>query len=208
MNIRDEVFSNQSLQDWQLLAEKELKGKSIDSLVRQKEEGIFLFPYATQAKTTGEPTFRATPSWQLHQSFQTTNAQEWNGLALEALNGGANSLTIPASFNASDMKVALKDIFVGFIHWEIEAHAEQADDQIDALKKAYEEQDRAGVLSFIHSKHINTNALFSAHATASEQIAFAVLAGIEFIENTHLTTDDASAQILFHFSVEIGRAHV
>ena len=201
MNIRSEVFSNQTLQDWQTLAEKELKGKSLDSLVRQKEEGIFLFPYATQAKTTGEPTFRATTSWQLHQSFQTTNPLQWNGLALEALNGGANSLTIPASFNASDMKVALKDIFVGFIHWELEAHAEQADDQIDAIKQAFEAQDRAGVLSFIHSKHINTNPLFGNHATASEQIAFAVLAGIEFIENTHLSIDEASAQILFHFSV-------
>jgi methylmalonyl-CoA mutase len=83
----------------------------------------------------------------------------------------------------------------------LEAHAEQADDQIDAVKQAYESQDRAGVLSFIHSKHIHTNALFGNHATASEQIAFAVLAGIEFIENTHLSIDDASAQILFHFSV-------
>ena len=201
MNIRSEVFSNQTLQDWQSLAEKELKGKSLDSLVRQKEEGIFLFPYSTQAKSTKEPTFRAAPSWQLHQSFKTTDPLQWNGLALEALNGGANSLTIPASFNASEMKVALKDIFVGFINWELEAHAEQADDQIDALKQAYEAQDRAGVLAFIHSKHINTNALFASHATASEQIAFAVLAGIEFIENTHLSIDDASAQILFHFSV-------
>jgi hypothetical protein len=201
MNIRSEVFSNQTLQDWQSLAEKELKGKSLDSLVRQKEEGIFLFPYATQAKTTGEPTFRATTSWQLHQSFRTTDPLQWNGLALEALNGGANSLTIPASFNANDMKVALKDIFVGFINWELEAHAEQADDQIDVLKQAYESQDRAGVLSFFHSKHINTNALFGNHATASEQIAFAVLAGIEFIENTELSIDDSSAQILFHFSV-------
>ncbi|MFM1772359.1 MAG: hypothetical protein RLZZ71_1501 [Bacteroidota bacterium] len=201
MNIRSEVFSNQTLQDWQTLAEKELKGKSLDSLVRQKEEGIFLFPYATQAKTTDEPTFRATTSWQLHQSFQTNDPLQWNGLALEALNGGANSLTVPASFNASDMKVALKDVFVGFIHWELEAHAEQADDQIDAIKQAYEAQDRAGVLSFFHSKHINTNASFANHATASEQIAFAVLAGIEFIENTHLSIDEASAQILFHFSV-------
>jgi len=201
MNIRSEVFSNQTLQDWQSLAEKELKGKSLESLVRQKEEGIFLFPYATQAKNTGEPTFRATTSWQLHQSFQTNDPLQWNGLALEALNGGANSLTIPASFNASDMKVALKDIFVGFIHWELEAHAEQADNQIDAIKQAYEAQDRAGVLSFFHSKHINTNALFGSRATATEQIAFAVLAGIEFIENTHLSIDDASAQILFHFSV-------
>ncbi|MFM2228240.1 MAG: hypothetical protein RL664_1583 [Bacteroidota bacterium] len=201
MNIRSEAFSKQSFQDWQSLAEKELKGKSLDSLVRQKEEGIFLYPYATESSSTNEVTFRATPSWQLHQSFQTTNPLQWNGLALEALNGGANSLTIPASFNASDMKVALKDIFVGFIHWELEAHAEQADDQIDAIKQAYEAQDRAGVLSFIHSKHINTNPLFGNHATASEQIAFAVLAGIEFIENTHLSIDEASAQILFHFSV-------
>ena len=201
MNIRNEVFSNQSLQDWQTLAEKELKGKSLDSLVRQKEEGIFLFPYSTEAKSTEEPTFRAAPSWQLHQSFQTTDPMAWNVLALEVLNGGANSLTIPASFNASEMKVALKDIFVGFINWELEAHAEQADDQIDAIRQAYEQQDRAGVLAFIHSKHINTNILFGNHATASEQIAFAVLAGIEFIENTHLSIDDASAQILFHFSV-------
>ena len=201
MNIRNEVFSNQSLHDWQTLAEKELKGKSLDSLVRQKGEGIFLFPYSTEAKSTEEPTFRAASSWQLHQSFKTTDPLQWNGLALEALNGGANSLTIPASFNASELKVALKDIFVGFINWELEAHAEQADDQIDAIKQAYEAQDRAGVLAFIHSKLINTNVLFGNHATASEQIAFAVLAGIEFIENTHLTIDEASAQILFHFSV-------
>ena len=201
MNIRNEVFSNQSLQDWQKLAEKELKGKSLDSLVRQKEEGIFLFPYSTEAKSTEEPTFRAAPSWQLHQSFKTADPLLWNGLALEALNGGANSLTIPASFNASEMKVALKDIFVGFINWELEAHAEQADDQIDAIKQAYEQQDRAGVLPLIHSKQIYSNQVFAAHATASEQIAFAVLAGIEFFENTHLTIDDASAQILFHFSV-------
>ncbi len=201
MNIRNEVFSNQSLHDWQTLAEKELKGKSLDSLVRQKGEGIFLFPYSTEAKSTEEPTFRAASSWQLHQSFKTTDPLQWNGLALEALNGGANSLTIPAFFNASELKVALKDIFVGFINWELEAHAEQADDQIDAIKHAYEAQDRAGVLAFIHSKHIRSNQVFASHATASEQIAFAVLAGIEFIENTHLSIDDASAQILFHFSV-------
>jgi hypothetical protein len=201
MNIRSEVFSNQSLQDWQTLAEKELKGKSLDSLVRQKEEGIFLYPYATEGSSTNEVTFRATPSWQLHQSFQTVDPIVWNALALEALNGGANSLTIPASFNASDMQVALKDIFVGFINWELEAHAEQADDQIDALKQAYEQQDRAGVLPLFHSKHIHANRAFAAHATAAEQIAFAVLAGIEFIEKTHLTLDDASAQLLFHFSV-------
>jgi hypothetical protein len=201
MNIRSEVFSNQSLQDWQTLAEKELKGKSLDSLVRQKEEGIFLFPYATEGGSTNEVTFRATPSWQLHQSFITTDPLQWNGLALEALNGGANSLTIPASFNASELKVALKDIFVGFINLELEAHAEQADDQIDAIKQAYEAQDRAGILPLFHSKHIHANQVFASHATASEQIAFAVLVGIEFIENTHLSIDDASAQILFHFSV-------
>ena len=201
MNIRSEVFSNQSLQDWQTLAEKELKGKSLDSLVRQKEEGIFLYPYATEGSSTNEVTFRATPSWQLHQSFQTTDPSAWNALVLEALNGGANSLTIPASFNASDMKVALKDIFVGFINWELEAHAEQADDQIDAIKQAYAQQDRAGVLPLFHSKHIHANRAFAAHATAAEQIAFATLSGIEFIENTHLTIDEASAQLLFHFSV-------
>jgi hypothetical protein len=201
MNIRSEVFSNQSLQDWQTLAEKELKGKSLDSLVRQKEEGIFLFPYATEGSSTNEVTFRATPSWHLHQSFQTVDPMAWNALALEALNGGANSLTIPASFNASDMKVALKDIFVGFINWELEAHAEQADDQIDAIKQAYESQDRAGILPLFHSKYIHANHAFAVHATAVEQIAFAALSGIEFIENTHLSIDDASAQILFHFSV-------
>jgi hypothetical protein len=201
MNIRSEVFSNQTLQDWQSLAEKELKGKSLDSLVRQKEEGIFLFPYATEGSLTNEVTFRATPSWQLHQSFQTTDPTAWNVLALEVLNGGANSLTIPASFNASDMKVALKDIFVGFINWELEAHAEQADDQIDAIKQAYEAQDRAGILPLFHSKHIHANIAFAANATAAEQIAFAALSGIEFIENTHLSIDDAAAQILFHFSV-------
>lgn len=201
MNIRNEVFSNQSLHDWQKLAEKELKGKSLDSLVRQKGEGIFLFPYATGGSSTNEVTFRATPSWQLHQSFQTTDPTAWNALALEALNGGANSLTIPASFNASDMKIALKDIFVGFVNWELEAHAEQADDQIDVLKEAYEQQDRAGVLPLFHSKHIHSNQVFASHATASEQIAFAVLVGIEFIENTHLSIDEASAQLLFHFSV-------
>lgn len=201
MNIRDEVFSNQSLQDWQTLAEKELKGKSLDSLVRHKEEGVFLFPYATEGSSTNEVTFRATPSWQLHQSFQTIDSLAWNALALEALNGGANGLTIPASFNASDMKIALKDIFVGFINWELEAHAEQADDQIDAIKQAYEQQERQGVLPLFHSKHIQANHSFAAHATAAEQIAFAVLAGIEFIENTHLSVDEASAQLLFHFSV-------
>ena len=201
MNIRSEVFSNQTLQDWQALAEKELKGKSLDSLVRQKEEGIFLFPYATEGSSTNEVTFRATPSWQLHQSFQSIDPMDWNALALEALNGGANSLTIPASFNASDMKVALKDIFVGFIQWELEAHAEQADDQIDAIKQAYEQQDRSGVLPLFHSKHIHANHSFAAHAAAAEQIAFAALSGIEFIENTHLTVDEASAQLLFHFSV-------
>lgn len=201
MNIRNEVFSKQSLQDWQSLAEKELKGKSLDSLVRQKEEGIFLYPYATAGSSTNEVTFRATPAWQLHQSFQTTDPTTWNALALEALNGGANSLTIPASFNTNELKVALKDIFVGFINWELEAHAEHADDQIDAIKQAYAQQDRAGMLPLFHSKHIHANQVFASHASASEQIAFAVLAGIEFIENTHLSIDEASAQLLFHFSV-------
>lgn len=201
MNIRSEVFSNQSLQDWQALAEKELKGKSLDSLVRQKEEGIFLFPYATEGNSTKEVTFRATPSWQLHQSFQTNDPILWNELALQALNGGANSLTIPASFNGNDLKLALKNIFVGYINLELEAHAEQADDQLDVIQEIYNSQDKAGVFPFIHSLHVHADHVFAMHATAAEQIAFAALAGIECIEHSSLPLDETSAKLLFHFSV-------
>ena len=193
------IFPNQSLADWEKLVEKELKGKPLDSLVKSIEEGITLHPFYTSGKSAQVTTFRATPHWSICQSFKSTDAKFWNQLALESLQGGSNALVLPATFQGNDLAIALTDIQIGFIEWELDTEAYAV--QFPELLRLHQAQNNDSVLPLIHKYHVSANTLFSKHATPSEQLAYAALKGIEIIEASSEQIDEIAAEILYSFTI-------
>jgi len=192
-------FPNQSLSDWEKLVEKELKGKPLGSLVKSIEEGVHLNPFYTSGRTSEWTTFRATPHWSVSQQFKSSDPTTWNSLALEALEGGANALVLPATFSAAELAVALKNIQIGFVEWEL-APASYAV-QFPELIRLHEAQQNNSNLALVHKLHVSTHHLFAKHATPAEQLAFAALKGIELIESSSEEIDAVAADILYSFSM-------
>ena len=91
----DEAFDQHSLEDWQAIAEKSLRGESLESLAKCSAGGL-----ATQALYTDRPiTGSALPSlplqrWDNRLNLLHDSAQQQNKILLEALQGGISSVQL------------------------------------------------------------------------------------------------------------------
>lgn len=113
MSIRKTV-AMPSLEDWKKIADASLKGRSLDSLDRQREDGLLIKPLYTEADRPGI-TFPqpATASWIVSAQLEpATDPQALNKAILEELEGGAEMLVLDETQDLELIKSALDDVLL------------------------------------------------------------------------------------------------
>jgi methylmalonyl-CoA mutase N-terminal domain/subunit len=186
------------IQSWKAQVEKELKGKSIENLIQQIEDGVFTQPLLNEVKITSGVSFRAKHSWSIQQSFKTKLPELWNALALEALQGGVNKLVIPQGWNSSDLLIALQNIWVAYVEFVLTA--ENYSDYHNVLVQLAAVQAK-GDLQPTHKYIISSESAYQLAASHAEQLAHLMLMGIEQIERTTESLDHELAHIQFEVHV-------
>lgn len=186
------------IQSWKAQVEKELKGKSIENLIQQIEDGVITQPLLNEVQIGSGVSFRAKNSWSIQQSFKTKSPQLWNALAIEALLGGANKLVIPQGWNSSDLQIALQNVWVAFVEFVLPA--ENYSDFRNTLIQLAAEQAK-GELQPMHKYVISSESAFQLAASHAEQLAYLMLFGIEHVERTTESLDNELAQIQFEVHV-------
>ena len=186
------------IQSWKAQVEKELKGKSIEQLIQQIEEGVFTQPLLSEVQITEGVSFRAKNSWSIQQSFKTTAPDHWNVLALESLQGGSNKLVLPQGWNSNELRIALQNIWVAYVEFVIPN--EYYSQYHNTLLQIAAEQGK-GDLPQAHKYVISSEAVYDMAASHAEQLAFLVLSGIEQIERTEGSLDEELAHIQFEMHV-------
>lgn len=186
------------IQSWRAQVEKELKGKSIENLIQQIEEGVFIRPLLNHVQIASGVSFRAKNSWSIQQSFKTKSPVLWNALALESLQGGSNKLVIPQGWNSSDLLIAMQNIWVAYVEFVLPA--ENCSDYHNALIQLAAEQAK-GDLQPTHKYVISSESAYQMAANHAEQLAHLMLMGIEQIERTTDSLDQELAHIQFEVHV-------
>ncbi|CAA9320204.1 MAG: Methylmalonyl-CoA mutase, partial [uncultured Microvirga sp.] len=126
------AFPPATREAWVALAERALKGASVETLVSRSHDGLRIEPLYPKASPDPQPT-RAHGPWRVAQRVDHPDPGEANALALADLNGGANSLTLvlagaPAARGfglrietIDDLERALSGIRLDWIHLRLEA---------------------------------------------------------------------------------------
>lgn len=87
--------SHSALSQWRTLAEKTLKGKSVEStLVTALPEGITLQPLYTEAAETGAGSLIGAGAWDIRQVYRHPDITAANREIMDDLVGGVSSLVI------------------------------------------------------------------------------------------------------------------
>lgn len=110
-------FSSATKADWLQKVEKDLKGKPIDSLNWDLEEGVRLSPFFHGEDLEGAPApithgQKNTNNWEIGEYVAVEKIEEANARALEALNGGAEALGFQLyhPLDANRLAALLQDI--------------------------------------------------------------------------------------------------
>ncbi len=112
-------FEVVSYADWLAKAEKDLKGKSLDSLrwsfITKNDALPFYHKDQTTLRTSLLDAHKVDNSWGLIQTITAAAATDINTTALTALEGGATGLQFD-SITGIDLSIALKEIQLEWIH--------------------------------------------------------------------------------------------
>jgi len=110
-------FKSSSLSEWLDKIEKDLKGKSVDSLQSQLEEGITVNPVYMRERLSNTEDLGVIHSkgWQVVQEILVLNEREDNKKILDYLNKGATSLLFYLKPEA-DLKVLLDGVLIEHVH--------------------------------------------------------------------------------------------
>lgn len=227
MKLFDE-FSPQSIEDWKSSVERELKGLSFDeTLVRKDEiENISFSKFENQRDqdSTGLSYSRSSRSqsndWRIGKRIHVKDEKVANKIALEALNQGANSLTFVFQKKEILFSALFDNIGLNYINSQFETLNEE---QSDNLKKHFSEFSTKPLVLIndpigsgermsipgsteggnVHFR-VNAFGLHQAGANATEEIAFALSVGHEYLHSllsAGFSIDDASAMIRFNFGI-------
>ncbi len=227
MKLFDE-FSPQSMKDWRASVERELKGLSFDeTLVRKDEiEELTFSKYENEVTNSSEGLNYSRSSrsqsndWAIGKRIAVKDEKVANKIALEALNQGANSLTFAFQKKGILFSALFENIGLNYIDCQFET-LDTA--QTETLQKAYTEfcekplvllNDPIGAgkeIDFPNSSEkgkvhfkINALGLHQAGANATQEIAFALSSGHEYLHKllaAGFSIDDASAMIRFEFGI-------
>ncbi|MCB0400962.1 MAG: methylmalonyl-CoA mutase [Flavobacteriales bacterium] len=119
MNLFED-FDRVSTQEWLEQIKTDLKGKDFDeNLVWESNEGFHVQPFynAESAGIDHHIPLKSENGWLINVNIDITSARKANQLALEALKGGANSITFIGDLSSSEELSALLDgIMLNIIH--------------------------------------------------------------------------------------------
>ena len=123
MTDKEKLFSEFpeiSKDEWLAKVEKDLKGKSAETLQWTIEKGIVLDPfYHPQDVETNKSPLVATKTndWEIGEDIIVDNLKNANTELLNALQNGVNAprLVINDSLNSDEMEILLQDVNLGFI---------------------------------------------------------------------------------------------
>lgn len=105
-------FSSSSYEEWKAAAEKSLKGKPFNDLIKNIE-GIEIQPYYSESKYSNPLVGNKTDnSWSVFQQVEGDTAKEINAKILKVLMNGVNAIEINAS---SDYNNAFNDVLLEHI---------------------------------------------------------------------------------------------
>lgn len=145
-------FKPTTQQDWLDKIEKDLKGKSLESLSRTTRDGIRIDPvsFAEESAPKAQP-LKEHPKWDAVQEILVLDVKEANKLALEHLNRGATSILFYLQGD-EDLKELLKDIQIEYICLNLVtgSNPENLAKQLNALiaERGLEESEIEGSLNF------------------------------------------------------------
>lgn len=117
-------FDAVTTEDWVKAIEKFLKGKPVDSLNWELEEGLVISPLHRKETTTsqyiGSAALSNNNNWNICESFiiqQTADCATVNRQILEALNKGSNALTLHFQYlpNAADIEILLQGVLLNLV---------------------------------------------------------------------------------------------
>ncbi|MFN6380607.1 MAG: methylmalonyl-CoA mutase family protein [Flavobacteriales bacterium] len=115
--IHFEEFPKPNHEEWMAAVQKELAGKSFESLLWHPTEGIKLDPYYHRLKRNLTHIDPTRESWAIGQWIDFTSEKETNLQMLKSLEGGANfiHLNIPATVQTIDFSILFKDVYLEYI---------------------------------------------------------------------------------------------
>jgi methylmalonyl-CoA mutase len=125
-------FESNTKEQWQRAITKELGEKSLESLQWKPIEGVTIEPYYTDTKHTIRPLPK-TQHFLIHQSIPFQTAAATRTLALQCLEGGAQSLTFENVPSWSMMQELLQEIAWPYIQMQW-----QVNEDFGASMKAFE----------------------------------------------------------------------
>jgi methylmalonyl-CoA mutase len=115
-------FDKDTAQDWRERIVKELKGAPFDTVLSQTADDIAIQPFYVPEERKAVLASGPESPWTIHQDF--SGLQEKNGLILQALEAGIDSIALSAENLSADLKDVLLDIIrleIGgadfHVHW-------------------------------------------------------------------------------------------
>jgi len=186
------------IQNWKAQAQKELKGKPIENLIQEIENGVFVQPLLNEVQIFPGVSFRAQNTWNIQQSFNTNDPNVWNRLALESLQGGTSKLVLPSGWKEAELRMALENIWIAYIEFQLPSKNEV--DYKNVLADLAAEQGK-GEAPNCHSFIFSSESLHALAASHAEQMAYLILLGIEHVESTDHSLENELAQLLFEFHI-------
>jgi methylmalonyl-CoA mutase len=206
---------------WKALVQKELGDKPLDSLLHADRNGVKLGPYHTHTKHG----IHGVPGWPLSigilQSMPSGNVEWAHALALECLEGGATAIAFSGDV---PVQQALKDIFFEFapvyIHTQHPHKALREWIDLAASRGKNAAALNGGIFvtncdvdftrdviatgSKLQSIEIDTTDVHQLGGTGAQALAIGLHRGHRALVqclDAGISTDDASAQILFRFAI-------
>jgi len=170
-NDSEQPFHHHSLEDWQAIATKSLRGESLDSLSHTTASGLSINPLYTERPETAETTSPLPlQRWDNRLAVLGDNAIAQNTSLLAGLTGGISSAQLqlddqlqPSPISSDDLSTVLKNVQVEIIPISLMAGVHFSD-AAQKLKSIWSAQN---ISAEIATAHINADPVGTLACTGS-----------------------------------------
>ncbi len=228
-SLNFEEFPKPSYSEWLAAVEKELAGKSFDSLIWQPTDGITLQPYYHQTHRKLVHVNPTRKDWSVGQWIDYIGDKETNHQIIKSLEGGANfiHLNIPSTVQSIDFSILFKDVFLEYIevaitfgnndqlhqqfsrfcndsnssNWKAATYFKHA--TIEEIEERYNKVELNN--KSIHTLCVDASAIQDKGGSAIDAIVYALIEGKEILNRMIARghkIDDLAANIRFRFSTD------